>query len=334
MLYLGPGKYGYKIHVQDTNGNPLPGLIVNGIITNEGNPCVTDANGDCIGINDSENVTVSISSPWDDLMSSGDVQITSTGFVTSKTISLDENISIENKTPVPSAKTFILSPYTTVTDIDLTVVGGGGAGGSTSASFGGGQCGGGGGGGGGVNTITAHPVSPLDAIKLYIGAGGRASTSIPYGGDGGTGGTTYATKNGSTICTVAGGGGGKRDDSGSNGGSLGGPGNGAGGAGTRYLNGWQGPQPGNPGTGYVFNDATLGLAGGGGGGGGNGNTATMQGGAPYGGAGGTYGYHGSSGTGAGGGGGGAGGNSTQQDFFHVGGDGGSGIAYIRFNRRR
>ena len=244
---------------------------------------------------------------------------------------------------------------TGVTSVDICAVGGGGGGGSPySNAFTGADTHCNGGGGGYVSNALGVPVTSSSTMQITIGAGGSSS----LGASGGNGGKTTVTVDGSVKATANGG----------NGGTTGGPGGGNGNGGK--LGGWGrydgsssnlgNPTSGTNGSGYKFNDSSLGVAGGGGGGGGCccwnmedcsynvyfPQILTSRGnkGSPNGGMGSWWSYspsreplHGISPTnGSTPGGGGGGGGYVYGECIttqrYTAGRGGSGAVYLRFNR--
>lgn len=214
--------------------------------------------------------------------------------VTSSGVITDVSIVLPNKSiteaSLTSSGTLKLSPD--VSEVDFCLVGGGGSGTNYGA----------GGGGGYVTNLLNQTFDPIATYTATIA---------------GPTGTTILSKNGAQIASAAGG-------TNAQGQSVGGTGNGNGGvlrAGSIGTNGTNG-------TGYKFNEASLGLAGGGGGGGGGSADGYSHGGSPYGGngGGGTPGVS-TAPTGPGGG-GGAGG----WDRGPGPSNGASGILYYRWRK--
>ena len=319
-LTIGIGTYGYRVKIQLADGTPVEGATVSGITSLTGSTLVSGADGIVLGKSTSKTVTISCTSPYIDQAAPASQSVTATGTITDVTLTLT---SITDMITVTSSKTTKVSPMAKT--MDVTAVGGGGGGGGYNQNS---RYDGAGAGGGGGYVSTKIGVECADKL-LKIALGGRGSGSNYADGNvsaGGSGGDTSLQIDGVSALTANGGKGGA---GGSSGPTAGGSGNGSGGNGGRYENV---AQPGGSGSGYIFNDSRLGLAGGGGGGGGfSGNNATdataKSGGLPYGGKGGTQEgtYSGTSGSGPGGGGGGAG--STNGN----GGAGSSGQMYLRFH---
>lgn len=319
-LTIGVGTYGFRVKVQLSDGTPVEGATVSGITALTGSTLVSGADGIVLGKSTSKTVTISCTSPYIDQAAPANQSVTATGTVTDVTLTLTP---ITDMITVTSSKTAKVSPMAKT--MDVTAVGGGGGGGGYNQNS---RYDGAGAGGGGGYVSTKIGLECADKL-LKIALGGRGSGSNYADGNvsaGGSGGDTSLQIDGVSALTANGGKGGA---GGSSGPTAGGSGNGSGGNGGRYENV---AQPGGSGSGYIFNDSRLGLAGGGGGGGGfSGNNATdataKSGGLPYGGKGGTQDGtpSGTSGSGPGGGGGGAG--STNGN----GGAGSSGQMYLRFH---
>lgn len=319
-LTIGIGTYGYRVKIQLSDGTPVEGATVSGITSLTGSTLVSGADGIVLGKSTSKTVTISCTSPYIDQAAPASQSVTATGTITDVTLTLT---SITDMITVTSSKTAKVSPMAKT--MDVTAVGGGGGGGGYNQNS---RYDGAGAGGGGGYVSTKIGVECVDKL-LKITIGGRGWGSNYADGNvsaGGNGGDTSLQIDGVSALTANGGKGGA---GGSSGPTAGGSGNGSGGNGGRYENV---AQPGGSGSGYIFNDSRLGLAGGGGGGGGfSGNNATdataKSGGLPYGGKGGTQDGtpSGTSGSGPGGGGGGAG--STNGN----GGAGSSGQMYLRFH---
>ena len=319
-LTIGVGTYGFRLKVQLSDGTPVEGATVSGITALTGSTLVSGADGIVLGKSTSKTVTISCTSPYIDQAAPSSQSVTATGTITDVTLTLTP---ITDMITVTSSKTAKVSPMAKT--MDVTAVGGGGGGGGYNQNS---RYDGAGAGGGGGYVSTKIGVECADKL-LKIALGGMGSGSNYADGNasaGGSGGDTSLQIDGVSALTANGGKGGA---GGSSGPTAGGSGNGSGGNGGRYENV---AQPGGSGSGYIFNDSRLGLAGGGGGGGGfSGNNATdataKSGGLPYGGKGGTQDGtpSGTSGSGPGGGGGGAG--STNGN----GGAGSSGQMYLRFH---
>ena len=310
-LVLGQGVYGYRVRVQLADGTPVEGATVSGIQPLTGSTLVTGADGTVLGKSTSASVTIGCSSPYIDQRAPAAQTVTKTGTITDVTLTLENITDILKISDSRTAKTSSM-----LKAIDVTTVGGGGGGGGDSSGASSPLSGGGGGGGGYANTVLNYKVSSA-TLTFRIGAGGNSSSSTA----GSDGGMTSLEINGGTVCFSAGGKGGGLYA----GGSLGGSGNGKGGDGS---GGSASSKTGRSATKYIFDDTSLGLAGGGGGGGcWPRDGVSYAGGSPNGGA---SGYHDSgnfaavSGSFMGGGGGGG-------IMRAPPGSGGGGGMYIRFH---
>ena len=319
-LFIGAGTYGYQVKIQLADGTPVEGATVSGINAFTGSTLVSGADGIVFGKSTSKTVTISCTSPYIDQAAPASQSVTATGTITDVTLTLT---NITGMITVTSSKATKVSSMAKT--MDVTAVGGGGGGGGYNQNS---RYDGAGAGGGGGYVSTKIGVECADKL-LKITIGGRGWGSNYADGNvsaGGNGGDTSLQIDGVSALTANGGKGGA---GGSSGPTAGGSGNGSGGNGGRYSDV---AQPGGSGSGYIFNDTSLGLAGGGGGGGGCSDNGTIDavakiGGLPYGGKGRTQDGtpSGTSSSGPGGGGGGAGGINGN------GGAGGSGQMYLRFH---
>lgn len=280
-LALGVGRYGYLIHVQYEDGRPAAGFPISGIVGPNGSAIVTNAEGDAIGVSTEQSVTVNVTSPYINIEDALNVQIQSTGALTPYTVTANR------KTGVFSVKTSgTISFSEDVATYDLCAVGGGGAGNGAGQSDNPGS----GGGGGYVQNLLGVSRQTYPTLTVAIGAGGTVGTASD---DVGNGGITTISASGQQLLSANGGNGAFENKSGV---LKPGTGNGDGGSG-RYSGNINSTMreaaTGNDGTGYIFDESSLGLAGGGGGAGflGSYNNATAAtpayGGGPNGGYGGT-----------------------------------------------
>lgn len=332
-LTIGIGTYGYRVKIQLADGTPVEGATVSGITALTGSALVSGADGIVLGKSTSQTVTIGCTSPYIDQAAPTSQSVTATGTITDVTLTLT---NITGMITVTSSKTAKVSPMAKT--MDVTAVGGGGGGGSGMDSGGNDVTGGSGGGGGYAATILGA-TAKQGSISITIGSGGTASarTTSSATSTGGTGGKTTVSIGNAKICEANGGSGGKSAPYSSSGTiPSGGAGNGAGGRGSGggTYDSYAG-MPGTAGNKYIFDDTSLGRAGGGGGGGGTGSSNTSAllernvGGAPNGGKGDAYnpaGGHvaGSAGKAMGGGGGGG-------ALHGYGYSGGAGGVYLRFH---
>lgn len=330
-LIIGVGTYGYRVKIQLADGTPVEGATVSGITALTGSTLVSGADGIVLGKSTSKTVTISCTSPYIDQAAPASQKIASTGTITDVTLTLT---SITDMITVTSSKTVKVSPMAKT--MDATAVGGGGGGGSGTEST---ATAGGSGGGGGYAKTVLGATAKEGNLTITIGSGGASSakTTSTKTSTGGTGGKTTVKFGDVTVCEANGGNGGTSAPYSSSGTiPSGGAGNGAGGRGSGggTYDSYAG-MPGTDGNKYIFDDTSLGLAGGGGGGGGTGyaNTPALLarnvGGAPNGGKGGAHNVQGGTVAGAAGKqmGGGGGGGSIQGYGYN----GGAGGVYLRFH---
>jgi hypothetical protein len=149
------------------------------------------------------------------------------------------------------AETFVVPAGVTSISVKVWGAGGGGGGGGSTGS---------GGSGAGAGYVTASiPVTPGEALNIYVGGGGSGGNNVSNTGSGGGGGGYTSIYRGSTPLVIAAGGGGGGGSRIATAGAAGGAGGGTTGiiGGTVYNNNGDGGGPGTP------------TAGGGGGQGGN-----------------------------------------------------------------
>lgn len=317
ILALGAGKYGYGITVKYPDGTPAAGLSVTGVTGRLGEAIITDENGYFLAVSENNKISFSIKSPYFDIANISNQAVNAAGVLTRQTVEFAYK-TYENYILLTTSQ---VMKFSRACKLDLTAVGGGGGstGVNTKSAFGAG------GGGGYVETQLDIDVDTSDKLTVTIGAGGSIHYITNATTAGNPGGHTAVDKGSIRLVSAYGGTG-----SGVNNGvPFQGTGNGNGGVRSNSV-----VNPTN-GTGFIFNDASLGLAGGGGGGGflaGAGQTE-MRGGTPNGANGGyvdtnnnTAYRAGSAGVGGGGGAGGSQQISTKADAS----PGGTGGVYIRF----
>lgn len=317
ILALGAGKYGYGITVKYPDGTPAAGLSVTGVTDRLGKAITTDENGYFLAVSENNEISFSIKSPYFDIANISNQAVNAAGVLTRQTVEFAYK-TYENYVLLTTSQ---VMKFSRAYKLDLTAVGGGGGstGVNTKSAFGAG------GGGGYVETQLDIDVDTSDKLTVTIGAGGSIHYITNATTAGNPGGHTAVDKGSIRLVSAYGGTG-----SGVNNGvPFQGTGNGNGGVRSNSV-----VNPTN-GTGFIFNDASLGLAGGGGGGGflaGAGQTG-MKGGTPNGANGGyvdtnnnTAYRAGSAGVGGGGGAGGSQQISTKADAS----PGGTGGVYIRF----
>lgn len=315
-LALGIGKYGYVVTVLFPDGSPVEGATLTGINNQYGGTAVTNANGQAVGVSTEQSVVIGVNNPYIDIQSVSGIAIQSTGILTAYTVMLPYDESIKTLT---SSQTLNLSPKAAT--VDFCAVGGGGGGAQAVGNY---EKRGPGGGGGYVSNALNVQIGSEDTFSIIVGAGGNVgenSSSSAETFTAAAGGTTSVSKNSSVILSANGGGG-----------ATGYYRNGTASGGTGNGNGGVSDEKGADGTGYIFNDQSLGLAGGGGGGGDDSGTLTSGGysGLPYGAPGSIWSVNTNAGTPGigGGGGGGAKGSYGEGGYASAGG---SGAVYARFH---
>ena len=334
VLGLGAGKYGYGITLKYPDGTPAAGLSVTGVTDRLGQAITTDENGYFLAVATTTSITFSVNQAYFDINNITNKTINSTSIVTNQEV-LFKYKTITNYVLLQTSQQL---KFSRACKLDLTAVGGGGggAGGASQSSYG---DFGGGGGGGRVETVLDKQIAKDQSLKIVIGAGGSlgsftgTSEQKYYGSIGGTT-RVFILEGMQLLVSATGGNGGNGSHRNSNTSLNTASGNGTGGGYT-----YQGaptysgtPHPGTAGTGFIFNDQSLGLAGGGGGGCSNINNYNnpMSGGAPHGAQGGyargSFDYVAATSPGVGGGGGGGGSNSNGVARGSVGGFGG---VYLR-----
>ena len=299
------------VRVTDSNGNPVQGAKINGLL----NSPTTSANGTATGVFVSDPLT--IVSPYVDIQdgTANGADYVGTINVLEVVLQASADNTIFRYTSSTNVK---FSPA--VSTIDVCCVGGGGAGGSMAfdADYTNLACGGGG--GGGIVNATNIAVTPLIDNSLIVGSGGNYKDGGYTGGNGGTS---------SFLNIVANGGFGGTGKIGGNG-NLAGGNSGAVGCG----NGGNGEQNGGNSTVSEFNDNTTYYSGGGGGGSASQSGSAKTGGSPNGANGARWTLAATNAKGPGGGGGGAFGyrpNSGSTGYSSKGSSGGNGLVAIRIH---
>lgn len=250
------GSYIYGITLQYPDGTPWAGATLTGVENPTGGSVVTDENGYALCLSSSTTPTVGVTSPWIDIANVSQ-QITKGNYLVTYATVKAEFVSILN---INGNRTITSDQFSHFTKyVDVTIVGGGAGG---SGSFWGGSSpldhgAGAGGGGGYVTTQTNISLeengSNIEFVIGSGGSGGSGTTSSEYRPhNGGSGGTSYAyfrkTQDGDISLTLTAKGGTSTS------------GNGRGAVNTSNQT-----YDGTDGKGYIFDDSSLGLAGGGGG---------------------------------------------------------------------
>lgn len=208
-LAIPDGYYAYGITVT-VDGQPLSGVLVEGVKTFASLPAYTNADGYVLGMSNSSSVTLSIGG-FADLKDFSRSYTAGGGVITN--IAIEMQLKGINRYEITSSKIIKLSPL--ITKIDVFGVGGGGSG-EASTRRGGAA----GGGGGYTKTVFGIFLNGETTIETIIGSGGR---SVGEYGDtentsGNSGGSTIVKVNSKTVLNVLGGKGGW-DDCGGDGGS-------------------------------------------------------------------------------------------------------------------
>lgn len=336
-LIVGSGFYGYRIKVRLSNGDPAEaGIKINGLAALNGEQLYTDSNGEAFGKSTSQSIDVSVESPYIDQSAPAVKTIQSTGVITNAEIQL---VAITDIIQISESKQVKYSAVAKTVDI-CAVGGGGGGSGATDKNYQKSYGGGGGGGGNIVNvlakSLTSYAKRSINIIVGSGGAGGGYSKTRPSGNEcnGSSGGTTSVFLGEQTeIATATGGGGGQiglsYDAPGLGGTSMNGGSGGNGG----YSDNSRGSD-GNSSNVHIFNDYSLGLAGGGGGAGsgyvGSSQTRAAAG-LPNGGLGGAYVPDGTNGKPENGKPFGGGGGAEYRGYWDKTTSGANGGAYLRFH---
>lgn len=338
-LIIGVGAYGYRVKIQLADGTPVEGATVSGIEALTGSTLVSGADGIVLGKSTSRTVTIGCTSPYIDQAGPASQNVTATGTITDVTLTLT---NITDIITITSSKISKISSMAKT--VDICAVGGGGGGcGSTDKDYQDSQGGGGGGGGNIVNVLAKSLTSYVKKnISITVGSGGQGgaySATRPSGNecDGSPGGTTSVVLGEQIeIATASGGGGGQiglsKATPGLGGTSINGGSGGNGGYGNTYAT-YRGSD-GNSSNVYIFDDNSLGRAGGGGGAGSgyvtSGYTRPAAG-LPNGGLGGAYIVNGTNGTPENGKPFGGGGGAEYRDRKSGTNSGAAGGVYLRFH---
>lgn len=156
--------------VQTTNGKPIPDVLVQGILNENGQAVYTNASGVATGYIGEGQQVVKVSG-YADVEDYSETLTVVKGTNISKTWKLTTN----NFLSVKSSRSVKFTGN--VSTIDYSVTSGGGGGGA-----GHGYPGGGGGAGGGTITKTGVEISPNTVYPATVGAGGKGGTYLDYDG--------------------------------------------------------------------------------------------------------------------------------------------------------
>ena len=158
-LYIGPGKYGYRVKVLFPDGTPVSGVTITGINALPGRNLITDSNGTALGVSNLSSVNISSTSPHIDLNKPAPQQVVSTGTITDVTLTLSKNSSLIVYTSSTTLHKNSFSKF--VKTIDISAVNGGGNGAHGSNN--------GGGGSGGASGYSKNVPIPNDTMVLTVG---------------------------------------------------------------------------------------------------------------------------------------------------------------------
>lgn len=157
--------------VQDTNGNPLQGVLVSGIFDDNGDTVQTNSSGVASGYIAEGQTTVSITGY-------ADIQNFSTVLTVVKGSSYTETFTVTTQNFLKVLSTKFLKFSGNVSQADVTAVGGGGAGSSIRLTSANSNITTGSGGGGGYCTVQTNvPFQPNVSYLATVGAGGQSESS-------------------------------------------------------------------------------------------------------------------------------------------------------------
>lgn len=158
-LYIGSGKYGYRVKVLFPDGTPASGVTIAGINALPGRNLITDSTGIALGVSNSSSVSISCTSPYIDLKAPASQQVVSTGTITDATLTLSTNSSLIIYTSSTTLSKDKFSKF--VKSIDISAVNGGfnGAHGSNGGS----------GGDGGASGYSKNVPIPNNNMVLTVG---------------------------------------------------------------------------------------------------------------------------------------------------------------------
>lgn len=296
--------------VQDTEGHPLPEVLVQGILSESGGAVYTNSSGVAAGYIGEGSQVIEVSG-YADIVDYSETLTVVKGTTITKTIKL----TTRNFMQITASRSLKFSGN--VDTVDISEVGGGGGGGDSYR-------GGGGGGGSGYLTIqTGVEVSANTAYAAVVGAGGSRGNAggktsfLSVEANGGNPGQSGANVSG----VPQGGAGGRKGGNGSTSATT---------AGTNGVDGLPGFFTSFTETSTIAGSGAGGDATGGSPGGGNGRNGPTPSGESQGL---NYGQHGSPGTDGTGGGGGGGGVADHNDnyYYGKGAAGGSGCIAVRMH---
>lgn len=163
------------LSVQDSSGNPMPGVLVQGIVDDAGNAVYSNSEGKAIGYISEGTPTVKVSGY-------ADIVDKTKSFTVSKGTTISETLVLDtiNYLAIKTSRSLMFSGN--VETIDYSITSGGGGGYFAQGN--------GGGGGAGGCTVTKQGVTPQTNVLLQaiIGAGGVGGKGAFYGTAPGNGG--------------------------------------------------------------------------------------------------------------------------------------------------
>ena len=240
------GYYGFNVTTKFSDGTIAPNVYITGICNLQGQDGITTNSNGIYKM-----ATATSSTPT--IKVTGFLEILDTTQTLRYTVGkpfCDVTITLQKRTNYMLVTSSTTVKSINTCNIDITTVGGGGSGGYNNTQ---GTNDADGGGGGGYATVLLNYRHNSSSLSCVIGAGGTKGYD---------GGATYLLIGGQQVCKANGGGGGGQRNQNNYNMYTGGAGNGPGGDGDRSTHlGSKGADA----TVYIFNDSSLGLAGGGGG---------------------------------------------------------------------
>ena len=247
-ITLGNKRYGINLYVKYEDGTPASGINIQTTADVLTGSKTTNADGYLFLVQDKTSFMAKVQDSQfpKDLKTNAEINIELSDTITNANMILERN---EDVITVTSSGAIYFTP--SATSVDICCVGGGGAGFDPYNTLGAS-----GGGGGYTQNQIRYSLSGLSYLIVSIGAGGNRISAGGGGGQGDNGGRTSVGTSSSDICSANGGGAGTYSSGGI------GSGNGGNATNSSYNHGSSSNT-------YIFNEQSLGLAGGGGGGSGN-----------------------------------------------------------------
>ncbi len=167
VLYVGIGKYAYRVKVQFSDGSPVAGSTVSGINAIPGKTLITGDDGVVLGVSDSPTVNIGCTSPYIDQKTPDIQSIISTGIVTNVTLVLKNETDLITITSSQTINRSQISKF--AKDFDLAGVNGGQNGVHGSAGNTGGA--------GGASGYSKKIAIPNKDIQFIIGSNRDADST-------------------------------------------------------------------------------------------------------------------------------------------------------------